>query len=212
MSTTASILSDELPSVLSLHTGDLWSRLIRRPGSRAVAKDPPYLSLAQTGDENALAQFYAEFKDPVWRLCRRLLRREADAEDVLQTTFVKAFSALPRFRGDASLKTWLFRIAVNEATTLLRRRDTQHASTCEEPGEDIPASNAMDDAERFAVRALLASLKPDFRTVIVLRYWEELSYEEIAEVLSLPLPSVKMRLHRAKEAFRCLYVGEEKTR
>jgi len=65
----------------------------------------------------------------------------------------------------------------------------------------------MDDAERVAARCLLAALKPDFRVILVLRYWEELSYDEIAGVLALPLPAVKMRLHRANEAFRALYTG-----
>ncbi|MBC7807444.1 MAG: sigma-70 family RNA polymerase sigma factor [Akkermansiaceae bacterium] len=212
MSTATSILSDEAPSVLSLHTGDLWAKLFGKTKSVTIRHEPAYLALAKTGDENALAQFYAEYKEPVWRLCRRLLRREADAEDVLQTTFVKAFSALPQFRGDASLKTWLFRIAVNEAITLLRRRDSTCLSTTDEEIQELAAPDTMSDTERVAVRTLIASLKPDFRTVIVLRYWEELSYEEIASVLSLPLPSVKMRLHRAKEAFRELYVGKEKTR
>ncbi len=212
MSTATSILSDDTPSVLSLHTCDLWARLFGKGGGDTVRREPPYLALARTGDENALAQLYAEYKEPVWRLCRRLLRREADAEDVLQTTFIKAFCALPQFRGDASLKTWLFRIAVNEAITLLRRRDAAHVSTTDEAIDDMVAPDAMGDAERVAVRALIASLKPDFRTVLVLRYWEELSYEEIASVLSLPLPSVKMRIHRAKEAFRELYLGKEKAR
>lgn len=212
MSTATRILSDESPSVLSMHTGDLWARLFGKAKTDTVRKEPAYLALARTGDENALAQFYEEYKEPVWRLCRRLLQREADAEDVLQTTFVKAFCALPQFRGDASLKTWLFRIAVNEAITLLRRRDSAYLSTTDEALGELVASDGMSDTERVAVRSLISSLKPDFRTVIVLRYWEELSYEEIASVLSLPLPSVKMRLHRAKEAFRELYMGEEKTR
>ncbi|MBC8137552.1 MAG: sigma-70 family RNA polymerase sigma factor [Fibrella sp.] len=212
MSTATSILSDDTPSVLSLHTGDLWAKLFGKAKNSTVRREPTYLALAKTGDENALAQFYEEYKEPVWRLCRRLLRREADAEDVLQTTFVKAFSALPQFRGEASLKTWLFRIAVNEAITLLRRRDSACLSTTDEEIEELTAPDAMSDTERVAIRTLIELLKPDFRTVIVLRYWEELSYEEIASVLSLPLPSVKMRLHRAKEAFRELYTGTEKTR
>jgi RNA polymerase sigma-70 factor (ECF subfamily) len=209
MSTATSILSDDTPPVLSLHNGDLWAKLFGRTKNEPTRHDPVYLALAKTGDENALAQFYAEYKEPVWRLCRRLLRREADAEDVLQTTFVKAFSALPQFRGDASLKTWLFRIAVNEAISLLRRRDSSCLSTNDEELGEYPAPDVMSDTERVAVRTLVLSLKPDFRTVLVLRYWEELSYEEIASVLSLPLPSVKMRLHRAKEAFRDLYTGEK---
>ena len=200
MTKAVSILS-EPTALLSVSAPDFWNRLF---GRKSATPQPAYLALARTGNDHALAQVYADFKEPVWRLCRRLLRSEADAEDVLQTTFVKAFAALPRFRGEASLKTWLLRIAVNEANTLLRRRETVG-----EPHSEMPAPDGFGDTERVAVRALVDALKPEFRTVIVLRFWEELSYEEIADVLNMPLPSVKMRLHRAKEAFRKQYAGKE---
>lgn len=200
MTNAVSILPDKSPAVLSLSAADLWNRFVSK---RAAPAQPAYLTLARTGNEGALALLYADYKEPVWRLCRRLLRSEADAQDVLQSTFVKAFAALPRFRGDASLKTWLLRIAVNEANTVLRRRESVG-----EVAEETPCPNALGDAERVAVRALVDALKPEFRTVIVLRFWEELSYEEMATVLNVPLPGVKMRLHRAKEAFRKMY-GEE---
>ncbi|MBC8143734.1 MAG: sigma-70 family RNA polymerase sigma factor [Armatimonadetes bacterium] len=205
MTNAVSILSDESPAVLSLSAADWLCRLVQKP--RPAPVQPAYLALARTGNTDALALLYDEYREPVWRLCRRLLRSEADAQDVLQSTFVKAFAALPRFRGDASLKTWLLRIAVNEANTVGRRRDVITA-TEETPLPDAPTG--LDDAERVAVRSLVDALKPEFRTVIVLRFWEELSYEEMGTVLNMPLPGVKMRLHRAKEAFRKMY-GEEIT-
>ncbi len=207
MSTAAAILSDSTPPLLSLEGGDLWERLRIRPRTAARSPEPAYLAPARVGDEGALALLYAEFREPVWRLCRRLPRREADAEDVLQATFIKAFVALPRFRGDASLNMWLFRIAVNEANTLLRRDGATLDHVGDIPEDERPVPGVMDDAERVAARCLLAALKPDSRVILVLRYWEELSYDEIAGVLALPLPAVKMRLHRAKEAFRALYTG-----
>ncbi len=203
MTNAVSILPDKSPAVisaLSLSASDLWSRFVAR--HRAVPEQPAYLPLARTGNADALALLYADYREPVWRLCRRLLLSEADAQDVLQTTFVKAFAGLPGFRGDASVKTWLLRIAVNEANTILRRREAVPIT------EETPEPTTVGDAERVAVRSLVDALKPEFRTVIVLRFWEELSYEEIATVLNLPLPGVKMRLHRAKEAFRKMY-GEE---
>jgi len=205
MSASITAINDnDVPTTsMMLQATGLWRRL----WSGASTPQPAYLVAARAGEPDALAQLYTDYQPAVWRLCRRLLRREADAEDAMQSTFVKAFAALPRFRGDANLKTWLYKIAVNEATNLLRKResvaDTDDTATIEMVIEPL----GMSDAERIAVRALLGTLKPDHRTILTLRYWEELSYEEIADVLSLPLPSVKMRLHRAKEAFRTQYVG-----
>lgn len=200
----------DTPFALSLQVAERWRHLFAQghagvPCQQADAYEPPYLAAARAGDSAALALFYEEYRPDVWRLLRRFLRSEADAEDALQNTFVKAFAALPRFRGAASLKTWLFRIAVNEATTLLRRMAGRDAG---EVPDDLPAPAGVAVAERIAVRALLASLSPDHRAVLILRYWEELSYEEIGVVLSRPLPVVKMRLHRAKAAFRALYLEE----
>ena len=195
------ILEISAPPLWNVSAPDFWKRLWNRPQTVATAH-PAYLSLARSGNPDALARLYDDYREPVWRLCRRLLRSEQDAEDVLQTTFVKAFAALPRFRADATLKTWLLRIAVNEANTVRRRRDTS-----ELPPESPPC-NPFDAAEQVAVRALVDALKPEFRTVLVLRFWEELSYDEIAAVLDISLPGVKMRLHRAKEAFRKQYETE----
>jgi|GEM_PF-272215 RNA polymerase sigma factor, sigma-70 family len=194
------------------------------------AGEQAWLPAARRGERWALAHFYETYYPMVWGLCRRLLRTEADAEDVLQSTFVKAFAALPRFRGEsrngqggATLKTWLYRIAVNEATSLLRRhaaapltmsldddRDqggyALAAAAAASPG-GRPEGDGARVAEQVAVRELVSLLKPDHRAVLVLRFWEDLAYEEIAAVLELPLATVKMRLHRAKEEFRRLYSG-----
>lgn len=203
------ILSDDtqpLASTHVLHAGGVFQRWFG--GATATTTQPVYLAAAKTGDSDALAQLYADYQGDVWRLCRRLLKAEADAEDALQNTFVKAFAALPRFRGDASIKTWLFRIAVNESMTLLRRRDRAGE---QEDFELIEEPSSTDNtAERLAIREMMVLLKPEYQMVLTLRYWEELSYEEIAEVLNVSLPNVKMRLHRAKEEFRQRYTTDQK--
>src|SRR5207237_10104902 len=112
----------------------------------------------------------------------------------------------PRFRGDSSPRTWLYRIATNEALGLLRRR-REAPELLEETA--IAADGATAVVERLAVRAALARLTPDHRAILVLRLWEELSYLEVAAVLGLSLPAVKMRLSRAREQFRRYY--EEST-
>lgn len=210
MTRAAFILSDDTPFAPCVGDASLWQRLF---GNEEAAPNPhelpAYLSLARTGEPDALALLYADYHAGIWRLCSRILRRDADAEDAVATTFVKAFAALPRFRGDASLKSWLYRIAVNESTTILRR--AARTQTAPDAGSDIvgDSGNGFGIAERIAVRSVLDAIKPDFRVVLVLRYWEELSYSDIATVLGLPLPVVKMRLHRAKEAFRAAYEHAE---
>ena len=120
----------------------------------------------------------------------------------MQTTFVRAFRELPRFRGESSARTWLYRIAVNESMGMLRRR-----REAPPPDDQLPSSldTGLSATERLAVQAALARLKPDHRTALVLRFWEELSYEEVAEVLGLSLSAAKMRVRRAREAFRKCY-------
>jgi RNA polymerase sigma-70 factor (ECF subfamily) len=174
------------------------------PSNVRAYDDRGWLAAAQRGEPWALERMYEENHAAVYALCHRLLGRSDDAEDATQSTFVQAFRALPRFRGAASPKTWLYRIAVNEATNLLRKRAKAPAPL---EGDAPVGDGAPRVTEHVMVRGAMARLKPDHRVVLALRFWEELSYEEIAAVLGLPLPTVKMRLKRAKEAFRKAYEG-----
>lgn len=170
---------------------------------RAEGQDEPgWLAAARRGEPWALEQLYQSHQPPIYALCYRLLERAEDAEDAVQATFVRAFRALPRFRGDSTARTWLYRIATNEALGILRRR--RDAVPVEELIDSSPDS-ASRVVERLAVRAALARLTPDHRAILVLRLWEELSYTEIAAVLGLSLPAVKMRLNRARAEFRKYY-------
>lgn len=169
-------------------------------------EEPGWLAGARTGQQEALEQFYQDYHAQVYRLCYRLLGRSDDAEDAMQAAFVRAFRALPKFRGDCAVRTWLYRIAVNEALTLQRRR--RHTPT------DLPDSLPTADAalritERIVVRETLAQMRPDQRALLVLLYWEEMSYEEIAAILEISLSAVKMRLNRARNAFQKRYEGGE---
>ncbi len=161
-----------------------------------------WLPAARRGERWALEHFYAHHQPRLYALCYRLLGREEDAQDAMQAAFVQAFRALPGFRGDSAARTWLFRIAVNQAMTILRRRGAAPL-----PMEfDMPVPDgAPAVTERLAVRAAMARLSPEHRAVLTLRYWESLAYDEIATVLGLPMPTVKMRLKRARDAFRRHY-------
>lgn len=167
-----------------------------------LPEEADWLVAARAGEPWALERLYHSYQPHLYALCHRLLGRSEDAQDAMQTAFVRAFRELPRFRGDSSLKTWLYRIAVNESVGVLRKR--------REPQELLEDTAGVADGsgvvvEQLAVRAALARTCPAHRTILVLRFWEGLSYEEIALVLGLSLGAVKMRLHRAREAFRKQY-------
>ena len=175
-----------------------------RPADRP-AEDERWRNAARAGEPWALEQLYAEQQASVYSLCRRLGARAEDAEDLTQAVFVRAFRELPRFRGESTVKTWLYRIAVNEALGFLRRR----RGTVELPEDlaELPdaGSPAEQVVERVAVQAALARIRPDHRAVLVLRFWEGLSYGELAAVLRISLPAAKMRLLRARLEFRQRY-------
>jgi RNA polymerase sigma-70 factor (ECF subfamily) len=167
--------------------------------------DVDWLAAARRGEPWALEQLYHGHQPQVYALCYRLLGRADDAEDAVQATFVRAFRALPRFRGESSTRTWLYRIATNEALTMLRRRREAPELVDEIAGASEGTASVL---ERLTVRAAMTRLTAEHRAVLVLRLWEELSYAEIAAVLGISLPAVKMRLSRAREQFRKFYEEE----
>jgi RNA polymerase sigma-70 factor (ECF subfamily) len=165
-----------------------------------------WLAAARRSEPWALEKLYHGYQAQVYALCFRLLERAEDAEDAVQATFVRAFRALPRFRGESAARTWLYRIAINESMSLLRRRREVPVEKLDEVGVPDGAAAVL---ERLAVRAAMARLRPDHRTILVLRLWEGLSYTEIAAVLGISLSAVKMRLNRAREQFRKYYEDEQ---
>lgn len=184
-----------------------WVAKIETPTPLAmVEEETNWRSAAQAGDTAALARFYHAYQPPVYALCCRMLGRPEDAEDATQAAFVSAFRALPGFRGQSRMRTWLYRIAVNECLNLLRKRRNR-PEPLEEVAE-IASPSGLPPAERIAIRTTLTRVRPEHRAILILRYWEELSYEEIAEVLKLSLPAMKMRLHRARAEFERIYGGE----
>jgi RNA polymerase sigma-70 factor (ECF subfamily) len=173
----------------------------------ATLEEQSWLPAARMGEPWALERLYSDHQPQVYALCRKLLGSAADAEDVAQTVFVRAFRELPRFRGDSAVKTWLYRIAVNESLGALRRRRsaTEPLDECLAAGCQGQGCYGEVIVERLAVQAALATLSPDQRTILVLRFWEGLSYEEIAAVMRISLSAVKMRLLRARNEFRRRY-------
>jgi RNA polymerase sigma factor (sigma-70 family) len=133
---------------------------------------------------------------------RRMVLDHADADDVLQNTFLKAWKNLDRFRGDAALRTWLYRIATNEALTWLNQRKRRAYSAVEDLQDDHRHSQAAGtdpegtDIQRH-LQAAIASLPQKQRAVFNLRYFEELKYEEMAEILDTSVGGLKANYHHA---------------
>jgi RNA polymerase sigma-70 factor (ECF subfamily) len=159
----------------------------------------------RTGDERAYEALINEFQQPVYGLVCRLLNDPADACDVVQEVFIKVFRKINAFRGDSSLKTWIYRIAVNEAHNYLRwfgrHRKQEVGLELSDPGRS-PFECAADRERHVLIEEALAGLNPSFRTAVVLRDIEDLSYEEIAEILQVALGTVKSRILRGREALR----------
>lgn len=171
---------------------------------------------ARAGDAVAFSTLVERYERKIYRLAKHITQNDEDAEDVLQESFLKAYSHLDSFQGDSKFYTWLVRIAVNEALMKLRKRKSDRTVSMDEPqdtGEDMmPREIAVwdDDPEKQFSREELAdildkavqSLKPSFRTVFVLRDIEELSTEDTAETLGISIPAVKSRLLRARLQLR----------
>ncbi len=167
--------------------------------------------LAAQGNEDAFAQLVALHEKRVYTLALRMTGNREDAADVAQEAFLSAWRGLPSFRGDAGFSTWLYRLTSNAAIDHLRkvRRQRNEASLNDEAlrlDAADPAPTPQEQAEseglREAVRWGLGELSPEHRRVLLLREYQELSYEEIADRLSVDLGTVKSRISRARSALR----------
>jgi RNA polymerase sigma-70 factor (ECF subfamily) len=183
----------------------------------AALEDQRLLSALQAGDEVAYEQLIQRFQTPVYNLAYRLLGDQADASDVLQEVFLKVFRNVGHFRGDSSLRTWLYRIAVNESHNrrrwLFRHRRGETGIEDAFEDSDVRDKPLMDTGEtpfdftmnreaQILLEDGLAAINPVFRAVLVLREIEEMSYEEIAGVLEVSIGTVKSRIVRGREALR----------
>ena len=176
--------------------------------------DQQLVERAQRGDKHAFELLVAKYQRRLLRLISRLVRDPAEAEDVAQEAFIKAYRALPQFRGDAAFYTWLYRIGVNTAKNFLvsngrkaptsTEKDAEEAETFEDAGQlrdiNTPESVLMSRQVAEAVNAAMERLPEELRTAVTLREIEGLSYDEIAEVMNCPIGTVRSRIFRAREA------------
>jgi RNA polymerase sigma-70 factor (ECF subfamily) len=187
-----------------------------------------FIAELRAGSQDAFAHLLAVYQNPVFNLVWHMVENQADASDVLQDVFVKIFKGIKGFNGESSLKTWIYRIAVHEASNHRRswiRRHWREPVSVDDPDSPSAAAAAeaasrerrpdqvFEQAEReVVVKQALASLAPPYRTVVVLREIEGMPYEEIAQVLGLAEGTVKSRLLRGRELLRrklASYVGKQ---
>jgi len=172
-----------------------------------VDPDRELVERARTGERAAFDQLVARYQRRLLRLVLRLLRDQAEAEDVVQEAFLRAYRALPRFRGDAAFYTWLYRIALNGARNAILRRRQRGAPAplpsqlpAPVPDAGTPESMLLSKQVMLAIDAAMEAPPLELRSAIVLREIEGLSYEEIAQVMECPLGTVRSRIFRAREA------------
>ncbi|MFO1308984.1 MAG: RNA polymerase sigma factor RpoE [Burkholderiales bacterium] len=181
-------------------------------GDREV--DQQLVERAQRGDKRAFELLVMKYQRKLGRLLSRMVRDAAEVEDVTQEAFIKAYRALPNFRGESAFYTWLYRIAINTAKNYLVSMGRRAPTTT---GFDHEEAESFDDAEALrdtatpenelmgreiadTVNRAVATLPEDLRTAITLREIEGLSYEEIAGVMNCPIGTVRSRIFRAREA------------
>ena len=204
-------------SVLGLNSNGIPAEGVScaRPGAAERRADDELICRLRACEEAAYEELIARFHQPVYNLAFRLLNDSADAADVVQEVFLKVFRNVGHFRNQSSLKTWVYRITVNEAHNQ-RRWFFRHRSR--EVGLDDDAENgrgravadsaqspfdyAFDREKQVLIENALARINPLFREVVVLRDIEDLSYEEIAEVLQISLGTVKSRILRGRDALK----------
>ncbi len=185
-------------------------------GMAPVVQDEQLVEGLRAGSDEAYETLIGRFQEPVYNLACRLTGNPGEACDIVQEVFLKVFRNISQFRGQSTLKTWIYRITVNEAWNHRRwfsrhqkqevgMRDEEGGRTWEDtlhdPGRS-PFEMTSDHETRKLLEQALARLNPKFRTAVVLRDIEDLSYEEIAAVLEVSLGTVKSRILRGREALR----------
>src|SRR5665213_1393323 len=192
-------------------------------------EDAALVADLKAGSEDAFAILIAQFHQPLYSLIARSIHDPADAADITQEVFIKVFRSIRGFHGDASLRTWLYRIALHEASNQRRwwsRHKKQEVTIDspydqEEDGNSVclsatladegnsPFDNMAQCEVRERVEAALRQIPEAFRTVVVLREIEGFAYEEIAEILDVNLGTVKSRLTRGRSALRVLILAQQ---
>lgn len=184
--------------------------------SKPSIYEEKWLEQAQRGDEQAFGRLVESYQVPVYNLCHRMLGDPVEAEDAAQETFLKAYRNLARFDRQRKFINWILTIASNHCVDRLRRRKINFVSleelipsTFVSDKTSGPEISLVEQQEQDELQDLLKKLSPKDRATVILKYWYEMSYEEIAETLSLSISAVKSRLHRARRDLATLWMERQ---
>jgi len=192
-----------------INSGSMLSRAVSSLTEAAVGnREGALIRRCRRGDEEAWAKLVRSHQDAVYRTAYRLLSNPDDALEAAQETFLAAYRSISGFRGDSSFRTWLITIAARQAACLLKqRRDWSVLDEEDIAGGDLANGAAAREA-RDLISSALRKLDAPARVILILREFEGLSYQEIAEALDLPLGTVESRLYRARARLRKLLAPE----
>jgi RNA polymerase sigma-70 factor, ECF subfamily len=179
-----------------------------------MEEDNSIITKHKNGDPAAFEDLVLAYQDKIYSLCRYMLGNAHDAEDAAQDTFLKAYQALPKFQPNASLYTWLYRIATNTCIDYKKKPIFESLFSDSEEGErlvhdrvsDAPSPEMLYHSKEIdrVLQESLGKLSPKLRAIIILKEIEELSYEEIADTLEISMGTVKSRISRAREELQIL--------
>jgi RNA polymerase sigma factor (sigma-70 family) len=179
--------------------------------SDKAKRDYILVKKASAGDQKAYAELMGRYRDAIYYMLLKMVNNASDAEDLTIEAFGKAFKNLSQYAPNYAFSTWLFKIATNNCIDFIRKKKANHVSLdqndeehekatheVQAPSPD-PEENLINQQKAKLLRNVVTKLKPRYRKLIELRYFRELSYEEIAEELELPIGTVKAQLFRARE-------------
>lgn len=189
--------------------------------SENAQKDFLLVEEAKNGNEKAFAQLMLRYKDSIFYMVLKILNNREDANDVTQLTFGKAFENLSKYKPDFAFSTWLFKIGTNNAIDLLRKRKQNTVSinnfyTDDDKILDLkcevlnPEEKAIKNQQNESLKKIIDTLPQQYYQLVMLRYFEEKSYEEIATELNLPMGTVKARLFRARDLLSVILKRKQK--
>ena len=177
------------------------------------------------GDQEAFEGIVDLFKDKIYRHCYRMVGNGHEAEDLAQETFLRAYRNISKYNNEFKFSTWIFRIATNLCIDRLRKKKPDYYLDAEVPGTDgatmysqlsieepLPEEVVTENERWNELQEEIMKLPEKYRTAIVLKYVEDLSLEEISHIMDIPVPTVKTRIHRGREALKKVFQMVVKTR
>nr|WP_275984042.1 RNA polymerase sigma factor SigW [Paenibacillus hamazuiensis] len=177
--------------------------------------DTRLAKLARNGDRGAFAQLVDLYQDKIYHLAYRMMGNAQEAEDVVQETFLRVYSNLERYDETQKFSTWIYRIATNLCIDRLRKRRTTYSLDAEMPegegsdwyslmpsNEDTPEKQVIVSETQQQIRESIDTLPEKYKSIVILRYLQDMSLQEISEVLTMPITTIKTRLHRGREFLR----------